>query len=117
MPPAEGTAEEITLNIPFPETFVYSNCTALALSHMDFHLGFAEVLPSQTVVAKVGIVMPPEHVAVLVLSLIEQLRSYEQNFGEIRHPKWRAMKANAKAKQSGDVGKNDTKAELLADLG
>jgi hypothetical protein len=91
----EGDVELVqrTVHIPFPETFVYSNCAAFALSLMEFRLGFAEAMPDGKAVSRVGVAMPPEAAAVLALVLFKQLKTYEQKFGEIRHPLWRAMKA------------------------
>ncbi len=85
------------LTVPFPEDFVYSNASALGTSLMDVHISFAEVLPSGTVRAKVGVVIPAEHAAQLVIGLLEQINLYESTFGEIRHPQWRAFNKQAKA--------------------
>jgi len=91
---AGGTQyKEGVLSVLFPESFVYSNCSALASSFMDFHLSFAEAMPDQTVVAKVGIVMPAEHAVRLAISLIQQLSYVERAFGDIRNPEWQFFKA------------------------
>jgi len=59
---------------------------------MEIRLGFAEAMQDGRAVPKVGIVMPPEAAAVIALVLFQQVKTYEQNFGEIRHPLWKAMK-------------------------
>jgi Protein of unknown function (DUF3467) len=103
MPEETGEFEEIgqegksrhlagQLTIPFPEDFVYSNASAFGTSLMDVHISFAEVLPNGTIRAKVGVVIPAEHAAQIVLNLIEQIGLYEVTFGEIRHPAWKAFK-------------------------
>jgi hypothetical protein len=85
--------QQRTLNIPFPETFLYSNCAAFSVGQHDIRVGFAEAMPDGTAVAKVGIVMPPETAAVVAMGLFQQVKTFEANFGEIRHPMWKAMKA------------------------
>jgi hypothetical protein len=82
-----------TIVIPFPDTFLYSNCSALATSFMDFHIGFAEATPDQGVKSRVGIVMPPEHAVRLAMSLMQHITSFEDAFGEIRNPEWQFFKA------------------------
>jgi hypothetical protein len=39
--------------------------------------------------SRVGVVLPPETAAYLVLTLFRQLLGFELNFGQIRHPQWR----------------------------
>jgi hypothetical protein len=98
--------KEKTVNIPFPETFTYANCAAFSLSLMEFRIGFAEFATltgdgPTTAIPRVGIVMPPEAAAVIALMLMSQLHSYEKSFGEIRHPAWRAAKAQQQIPQVG----------------
>ena len=92
--PQMAVAEEM-ITIPFAPTFVYSNCTAFCVTHMDFRISFGELMPDRTAQARVGIVMPPEHAAVLMMSLFQQVNQFEQQFGEIRHPAWKAWKQGA----------------------
>jgi hypothetical protein len=87
-----GMAKQRMVHIPFPESFVYANCCAFAIGQMEMRLGFAEAMQDGRAVPKVGIVMPPEAAAVIALVLLQQVRTYEENFGEIRHPMWKAMK-------------------------
>lgn len=82
-----------TVVIPFPESFLYANCAAFAIGQNEIRLGFAEALQDGKAVSKVGIVMPPETAAVIALILFKQVQIFEQNFGEIRHPMWKALKA------------------------
>jgi hypothetical protein len=99
----EGKNKRIAgeLTIPFPDDFVYSNASAMGTSLMDIHVSFAEVLPTGLVRAKVGVVIPAEHAAQLVINLLAQINLYESTFGELRHPEWREFskqgKANAEA--------------------
>ena len=88
-----GEAKQRMVHIPFPESFVYANCAAFAIGQMEIRLGFAEALQDGQAVSKVGIVMPPEAAAVIALVLFQQVQKFEENFGEIRHPMWKAMKA------------------------
>ena len=87
-----GVAKQGMVHIPFPESFVYANCCAFAIGQMEIRLGFAEAMQDGRAVPKVGIVMPPEAAAVIALVLFQQVKTYEHNFGEIRHPLWKAMK-------------------------
>ncbi|MGA3018090.1 MAG: DUF3467 domain-containing protein [Bryobacteraceae bacterium] len=92
-----GKLVQQQLTIPFPETFIYSNVSAYSASMMDMHISFAEALPDRTVVPRVGIVMTPEHAAHVALSLLQQLKFYESQFGAIRNPEWLAYKMRALA--------------------
>ena len=96
--------EEITLKIPYPDTFIYSNIAAFSMSLMDIRIAFGEALPEGGVAARVGVVMTPEHAAILTLMLLRQVNSYEVHFGKIRHPEWRhfADRAEAQAKKDED---------------
>ena len=94
MLPDEIDAKRITeaqLKIPFPETFTYSNCVAMGTSFMDLRIGFGEVI-GEKAEARVGVVMPVEAAAVLMINLMGQLSAFEANFGEIRHPLWKAYR-------------------------
>jgi hypothetical protein len=97
--PEEGSGiEQKTIHIPFPETYIYSNCAAFSLSLMEFRIGFAEAITGQDkVFPRVGITMTPEAAAVIALTLVQQLTHYEKNFGEIRHPAWRDAKTKLRA--------------------
>jgi|SRR5579862_6560376 hypothetical protein len=90
----EGTTKmmEGTVTIPFSDSFVYSNASGMGTSLMDVHITFAEVTPTGVAHQKVGIVMPIEHAAQLVLNLLEQVSAFEKNFGPIRHPRWKAFR-------------------------
>jgi hypothetical protein len=88
-----GEKKQRMVHIPFPETFVYANCCAFAIGQMEIRMGFAEAMQDGKAVPKAGIVMTPETAAVTALVLLQQVKTYEENFGEIRHPIWKAMKA------------------------
>jgi hypothetical protein len=100
LPKHEGSKAEpeltlVNVQIPFPDTFVYSNCSAFSVSQMDIRISFAEAMPDRTAKARVGIVMPPEHAALLGMALIAQVNLYEHNFGPIRLPQWQSQKQEA----------------------
>jgi len=84
--------QEVALRIPFPDDFVYSNVAAFNLSLMDLRISFADVSKDR-IVAKIGVVMPPEQAAVLCVMLTQQIITYEKIFGEIRHPLWKLAKS------------------------
>jgi hypothetical protein len=88
----QGAVKNATVTIPFPETFAYANCAAFAISQMEIRIGFAEAMHNGTAVPKAGIVLPPEAAAVVALVLLRQVKIYEENFREIQHPLWKAMK-------------------------
>src|SRR5277367_3124081 len=85
--------QEAQIRVPFPDTYIYSNVSALSLSMMDIRIGFSEALQDGTAHARVGIVMPPEHAAALALNMLRQLVLFERSFGEIRHPEWKKFLA------------------------
>jgi hypothetical protein len=101
--PGEMNNMEIHVSIPFPETFTYANCAAMAISQMEIRLGFAEIMQDGKAVPKVGIVLPPEAAAVIALVLFQQVKKYEEHFGEIRHPLWKAMKAGKPLDLTGGI--------------
>jgi hypothetical protein len=80
--PAEATRHEI--KIPFPQTFIYANCFAFSMSHMDIRIGFAEAMPDAHAEPKVGIVLPPEVASQLAVTLLQQLAVFEAQFGQLR---------------------------------
>lgn len=79
--------------IPFPETFAYANAAAFSITLTEIRLGFAEIMQDGTAVPRVGVTLPPETAASLALVLVQQVKAYEDNFGAIRHPAWKAAKA------------------------
>ena len=103
----EETVNQVEVNVPFTDNFVYSNITALSTSFMDVRISFGEMLPDGKAQARIGVVLPPEHAAQLVLNLMVQLNFFESNFGKIRHPQWRAFrdKAMAEIQELRDVAK------------
>jgi len=86
---------EYNVKIEPAETYIYSNVAGVSIAPWDIRINFAEVQPrgddviSRTVA---GIVMPPEHAVALALTLMQQLRIYEKQFGLIRHPAWAALR-------------------------
>ena len=85
----------VNLQVPFPDTFVYSNCSAFSVSQMDIRISFAEAMPDRTAQARVGVVLPPEHAALLAMTLIGQIHVYERAFGPIRNAQWQSQKEEA----------------------
>jgi hypothetical protein len=84
--------EEVTLRVPFPDSFVYSNIASFSISLMDIRIGFGEAMPDRTVQPRVGIVMPPEQAALVAMHLFSQLHVYERAFGPIRLAQWQSQK-------------------------
>jgi len=98
-----GPLREVSFQIKIQEadSFAYSNVASISMSPWDLRVNFADVNPKLdepegTTKAFAGIIMPPEHAASLALLLMDQLHRYEQQFGLIREPKWRAMATAAK---------------------
>ena len=57
LPTNEGSTSEpgmtlVNMHVPFPDTFVYSNCSAFSVSQMDIRISFAEALPNRTAQAR-----------------------------------------------------------------
>lgn len=99
----ETKVVNFVIKIEAPDSYIYSNVAGIAISPWDIRINFADVNVEhdgeQTFKAVIGVVMPPEHAAALVMLLTAQLKQYEEQFGEIRHEAWRNMKArNAKLK-------------------
>ena len=95
-PEESGTIElkQRKIHIPFPETFTYANCCAFSIAQMEIRLGFAEIMQDGAeAIPRVGVVLPPEAAAILALVLLQQVKAFEEAFGEIRHPAWKAAKA------------------------
>jgi hypothetical protein len=92
-----------TMRIDSPPSYVYSNVAGVSLTPWDVRINFADVNPTDPaamdqpedtilrIAANTGIVMPPEHAAGLAILLVQQLQVYEQQFGPIRHPKWKTL--------------------------
>jgi len=89
--------QNVVLRVPFPETFVYSSASAFSLTAMDIKIGFAEAMPDRTVQPRVGVTLPIEHAVHVFFALYGQLRAFEDNFGQIRDPRWHNLKHDAGA--------------------
>jgi hypothetical protein len=87
-----GPVSTVTLTVPFPDTFVYSNASSFSMTMMDLKIGFGEAMPNRTVEARIGVTIPIEHAAHVALSLLTQLCAFEDNFGPVRHPHWNLVK-------------------------
>ena len=63
----------------------YSNCTVVAHSSSEFIIDFARIVPGiPKVSVKSRIIMAPEQVKRLMLTLQDNIRKYEEDFGPIR---------------------------------
>ena len=64
---------------------IYSNLALISHSPSEFVLDFARVLPGSTK-AKIyaRVVMTPQHVRLLLKALEENIKKYEEKFGEIK---------------------------------
>jgi hypothetical protein len=101
--PEEARMVSLRIEIDPPSAYTYSNVAGVSISPWDIRINFADVNPVEgqtNVKAVVGVTVPPEHAAGLAILLIDQLKRYEAQFGQIRHPKWQAMRSMAK--QQGD---------------
>ena len=87
--------KQAQISVPFPESFVYSNVSAQSLSMLDLRISFAEATQEGKAHPRVGIVMPVEHAAALVLGLFKNLMIFEHTFGPIRNPEWRSFQEQA----------------------
>ena len=65
---------------------IYSNLAIISHSNAEFILDFTRLLPG-TPTAKVysRIVMTPQHAKLLINALTENIRKFEQTFGEIKN--------------------------------
>jgi hypothetical protein len=95
---ADGTH---VITVPFPESYVYANASAFAMTMMDLKIGFAEAMPDKKIQSRLGVTVPIEHAAHLAIQLFAQLVSYERNWGAIRHPQWADFKDRVMTSQSG----------------
>jgi len=94
---ADPTVTQVELTVPFPDSFVYSNVSALSASFMDIRIGFGEAMPDGTVQPRIGVVLPPEHAAQLVLNLFQNLTFFERTFGPIRNKQCQDSREKARA--------------------
>lgn len=85
------------VQITFPDTFTYANAVAFSITLTEIRLGFAEIMQDGKAIPRVGITLPPETAASLALVLVQQVKAYEDSFGAIRHPAWKAAKAAIEA--------------------
>ncbi len=66
---------------------VYSNLAILTHSSSEFILDFVGMMPGmQKAEVRSRVIMAPEHAKRLLLALQDNVRKYEQQFGEIRMP-------------------------------
>lgn len=65
----------------------YANLAVVAHSSSEFVIDFAKVLPGfQNPMVHTRIIMSPEHLKRLVAALEDNLKKYEQRYGEIKLP-------------------------------
>ncbi|NLO19708.1 MAG: DUF3467 domain-containing protein [Ignavibacteria bacterium] len=82
----EGTTQQLNLEIGDKEAEgIYSNLAIISHSPAEFVLDFTRVMPGVPK-AKVfaRIVMTPQHTKMLLGALMDNIRKYEQQFGEIK---------------------------------
>lgn len=72
---------------------IYSNLALIAHSPSEFIIDFARMLPGRPK-AKVyaRIVMTPQHAKLLHNALMENIKKYEERFGEIKTPQMKEIK-------------------------
>ena len=84
----EAEEEENQINIELSEEMaegVYANLAMIAHSNSEFVLDFIRLMPGvPKAKVKSRVILTPEHAQRLLLSLQDNIRKYEANFGEIR---------------------------------
>jgi hypothetical protein len=64
---------------------VYANLAMIAHSNSEFVLDFIRIMPGvPKAKVKARVILTPEHAARLLHALSDNIRKYEENFGEIR---------------------------------
>lgn len=80
--------EENQINIELSEEMaegVYANLAMIAHSNSEFVLDFIRLMPGvPKAKVKSRVILTPEHAQRLLLALQDNIKKYEQNFGEIR---------------------------------
>jgi hypothetical protein len=80
--------EENQINIELSEEMaegVYANLAMIAHSNSEFVIDFIRLMPGvPKAKVKARVVLTPEHAHRLLLALQDNIRKYEENFGEIR---------------------------------
>lgn len=73
---------------------VYANLALIAHSHSEFIIDFAQMLPGlpKAVVASRAI-LAPEHAKRLLFALNDNIRKYEEEFGQIKLPEQQSRTA------------------------
>lgn len=80
--------EENQINIELSEEMaegVYANLAMIAHSNSEFVVDFIRMMPGvPKAKVKSRVILTPEHAQRLLLALQDNIRKYEENFGEIR---------------------------------
>ncbi|ADQ18244.1 hypothetical protein Lbys_2582 [Leadbetterella byssophila DSM 17132] len=80
--------EEHQINIELPEDIaegVYANLAMIAHSNSEFVLDFIRLMPGiPKAKVKARVILTPEHAQRLLHALEDNIRKYEETFGEIR---------------------------------
>ncbi|MFN4147758.1 MAG: DUF3467 domain-containing protein [Runella sp.] len=65
---------------------VYSNLAMIAHSNSEFVLDFIRLMPGvPKAKVKARVIITPEHAKRLLAALKDNIRKYEENYGDIRH--------------------------------
>jgi Protein of unknown function (DUF3467) len=65
---------------------VYANLAMIAHSNSEFILDFIRLMPGvPKAKVKSRVIVTPEHAKRLLLALKDNIRKYEENYGDIRH--------------------------------
>ncbi|WP_428654016.1 DUF3467 domain-containing protein [Runella sp.] len=65
---------------------VYSNLVMIAHSNSEFILDFIRMMPGvPKAKVKARVILTPEHAKRLLAALKDNIRKYEENYGDIRH--------------------------------
>jgi Protein of unknown function (DUF3467) len=82
------TEDENQINIELSEEMaegVYANLAMIAHSNSEFVIDFIRLMPGvPKAKVKSRVILTPEHAQRLLLALQDNIRKYEENFGDIR---------------------------------
>lgn len=85
----EKMSEENQINIELSEEIaegVYANLAMIAHSNSEFVIDFIRLMPGiPKAKVKSRIILTPEHAVRLLEALKDNIRKFEDNFGEIKH--------------------------------
>ncbi|MBO8130624.1 MAG: DUF3467 domain-containing protein [Candidatus Marinimicrobia bacterium] len=84
----EKSIKELKIEIPQDiSEGKYSNFTVISHSPAEFVIDFARIMPGQNkAVVKSRIILTPIHAKTLLMTLMDNIKKFEDKFGEIKIP-------------------------------